>query len=567
MLPSYTESTAAMRILRFAWLLLAAPCAAAPQRARISVLATTDLHGNIYPYDYYTARPAARGLARLATLISEARREVPASILIDVGDTIQGSPLETVYQHYVRNGKLPLGLKPPPEGLNGDPMMRVMNHLGYDAMVLGNHEFNFGLKVLDRARADARFPWLSANTETLPGSGRKPFQAYIVKTVAGVKLAVIGITTPAIPQWEKPENYAGLRFLPGKEAAARAVARLRSSERPDLIIAAVHAGLSGDARENMTRQIAEQVAGIDAIVYGHSHQQAEEKRIGDVLLMQPKNWGISLGRIDFELERAGPRWKVIRKSSRLLPVTSKTEADPEVLRLARPYHEVTEQYLTTPVARSRVELSGRTGRFRDSALLDAVHAVQLHYAKADVSLSALFNPAVRVAPGPVTVRDIAALYIYDNELYAVQGNGRMLREALENAARFFRTCPDASCSTGPLTDPNVPGFNFDIAQGVEYEIDLRRPPGERVRNLRFRGKPLAGDQPLRIATSNYRVAGSGGYTMFRGAKVVWRSSVEIRDLIISYYTERGALPEKPDNNWRIVPPAAVQTLARESAGP
>ncbi|MDP2999494.1 MAG: 5'-nucleotidase C-terminal domain-containing protein [Bryobacterales bacterium] len=559
-----------MKTLRLVSALLATTLTAGAQRVTVTVLATTDLHGNIYPYDYYTARPADRGLAKLATLIAAARRQNPNSVLIDAGDTIQGTPIETIYEQYVRNGRLPLGLSLPAEGFKADPMMLAMNHLGYDAMTLGNHEFNFGLKVLDRARADARFPWLSANTETEPGSGRKPFAPYIVKTVAGVKIAIIGITTPAIPQWEKPEHYAGLRFLPPKDAAARAVAELKAGPRPDVIVAAVHAGLErapGEGGENMAGEIAAQVPGIDAIVFGHSHQQVAGQRIGEVLLMQPKNWGISLGRMDFDLERQGGGWKIAGKSSRLIPVTAQTQADAELLRLARPYHEAAERYLNTPVARSTIAMDGRYARIVDSALLDAVQAVQLHYAHADVSLTALFNPGVRVAAGAVTVRQIAALYLYDNQLYAVQGNGKMLREALENAARFFLTCPEATCATGPLLNRQVAGFNFDVAQGVEYEIDLRQPEGRRVRNLRWHGKPLGDDQPLRIAINNYRAAGSGGYAMFRDAEIVWRSTEEIRDLIVAYYTERGSLPEKPDNNWRIAPPAAVETLKKETAIP
>ena len=135
--------------------------------------------------------------------------------------------------------------------------------------------------------------------------------------------------------------------------------------------------------------------------------------------------------------------------------------------------------------------------------------MQLHYAHADVSLTALFNPRLHVAPGPVTAREVAALYVYDNELYAVEGDGRMLREALENAARYFRTCPEPSCERGPLVDPGVRGYNYDMAQGVEYEIDLTQPAGSRVRNLRYHGAPLRDDQPLRIALNNYRAAGSG----------------------------------------------------------
>ena len=152
-------------------------------------------------------------------------------------------------------------------------------------------------------------------------------------------------------------------------------------------------------------------------------------------------------------------------------------------------------------------LSAALGRVRDTALVDAIHAVQLHYARADVSFTALFNPRVRVSEGPVTVRQMAALYIYENELYAVEGTGSMVKEALENAARYFLSCQGESCGRAPLVSGTVAGFNFDIAQGVEYEIDLTRPEGDRVRNLRRNGRPLDPDQKLRIAINNYRAGG------------------------------------------------------------
>jgi 2',3'-cyclic-nucleotide 2'-phosphodiesterase/3'-nucleotidase len=143
----------------------------------------------------------------------------------------------------------------------------------------------------------------------------------------------------------------------------------------------------------------------------------------------------------------------------------------------------------------------------------------------------------------------------------------MVKEALENAARFFRTCPEPTCATGPLVDRSVAGYNYDMAQGVEYEIDLTQPVGQRVKKLRFLGAPLRDAQPLLIAVNNYRSAGSSGYTMFRDAPVVWRSGREIRDLMVDYFAGTKRLPEKPDGNWRIVPPRAVETLAREGTGP
>jgi 2',3'-cyclic-nucleotide 2'-phosphodiesterase/3'-nucleotidase len=172
---------------------------------------------------------------------------------------------------------------------------------------------------------------------------------------------------------------------------------------------------------------------------------------------------------------------------------------------------------------------------------------------------------VRVPKGQVTVRQIAGLYPYDNELYTIQGTGKMLKDALENAARYYLSCAGARCSESPLVNREVIGFNYDTAEGVEYDVDLTRPEGDRIRNLTFQGKPLSPTQPLLIAINNYRAAGSAGYDMFKGAKIVWKSGEEIRDLLVRYYTERKTLPDKASNNWRVIPEAARKTLEKEAA--
>jgi 2',3'-cyclic-nucleotide 2'-phosphodiesterase/3'-nucleotidase len=532
----------------------------AEERVTVTILATTDVHGFLLPYDYVTAKPAPRGLAAAATLIAEVRRETPNTLLIDCGDTIQGSPLEGVHQAAVRAGK----------STAPDPMMLAMNALGYDAMVLGNHEFNYGLKNLAAARVAGRFPWISANTRT--GDTQPAFAPYLVKSVGGVKVAIVGVTTPSIPEWEKPEQIQGMSWVSPEEGVERALAQLEA-EKPDVVVVAAHTGLGRDPQTGTTRlgevpgengvwAIAERFPRLAAVIYGHTHQREAGLRVGNVLVVQPRNWAMDVARVDLALTREpGGGWTFVGATSQLLPVKAETPADPHVAAIAAPYHEAAERYLDRPVATAAVELSGARGRFEDTALVDAIQKVQLHYAKADVSFSSLFNAQVRVAPGPVTVRQLAALYIYDNELYAVEGSGKMVREALENAARYFRTCPEPTCSTGPLIDRSVFGFNYDIAQGVSYEIDLTEPVGHRVKNLRFRGQPLRDDQPLRIAVNNYRAAGSAGYAMFREAKIVWRSGREIRDLMADYFIERKQLPDKADGNWRIVPARAVETLA------
>jgi 2',3'-cyclic-nucleotide 2'-phosphodiesterase/3'-nucleotidase len=559
--------------LRLQLLLLAAGLAWS-QQTTVTVLATTDMHGNLFPVDYVTGQPAARGLAKVATLIRAEEAGNPNHLLIDCGDTIQGTPLEYAYQDLVRTGSGPLGLKPATP-LDRDPMMAAMNLLGYDAMAVGNHEYNFGLKNLNRARSDAHFPWLSANTPVAAGGKERPFEAYIVKTVAGVKVAVIGITTPAVPTWEKPENIGSYRFLPPVDALKKAVADLRASQHPDLIVVAAHTGLGRDLNtgrpdnpdENATYAMAVGVPDVDAIVFGHSHSQLAGAMVGNVLLVQPKNWAISLARLDFTMERKpGGGWTVAKKTSRLIPVTGATPAAPDILAIGKPYEELAERYLDTPVATSPAPLSAALGRVEDTAIVDAVQEVQLAYSHADVSFTALFNPAVRVPQGQVTVRQIAALYPYDNDLYMVEGDGKMVKDALENAARYYLSCEGARCSQLPLTDRSVAGFNFDMAEGVEYEIDLTRPEGDRIRNLRWHGKPLAPDQKLRIAINNYRAAGSAGYSMFAGAKIIWRGQDEIRDMIVHYYTDKKKLPAEPDNNWRLLPDEARKTLEQEAQG-
>ena len=538
----------------------------------VTVLATTDLHGNLYPIDYGIDRPAPRGLAKIATLIRAAEAESPLHLLIDCGDTIQGTPLEFVYQTLVRTGKGPMGLKSA-AALSHDPMMLAINRLEYDAMTVGNHEYNFGLKNLNQARSEAKFPWLSANTAVAQGGRERPFAPYLVKTVGGVKVALIGITTPAVPTWEIPGNLGSYRFLPPVEALRKAVSELRANEHPDIILVAAHSGLGRNLEtnaeespdEDVVYDLATRVPEVDAIVFGHSHRELEGRLIGKVLVVQPKNWGISLARLDFTLDpKPGGGWTLAGKKSRLIPVTADTAAAADILEIAKPYHEMAERHLDEPVATAPRELDAALGRVEDTPVLDAIQHVEMYYSKADVSFASLFNPSVRVPRGRITVRQIAALYPYDNELYLIEGNGKMVKDALENAARYYLSCEGARCSQPPLTNRSVMGYNYDVAQGVEYEVDLSRPEGDRIRNLRYQSKPLDPDRKLRIAINSYRAGGSAGYGMFIGAKVLWRSQEEIRDMIVRYYAEGKSLPAAADDNWRVVPEAARRTLEKEA---
>ena len=520
----------------------------ASQRAHITILGTTDLHGNIYPIDYYTNKADNRGLAKIATLIKRARTDNPTALLIDSGDTIQGTPLQ--YYHNKKNNT------------PRDPMMLVMSSLRYDAMAIGNHEYNFGLKVLEKARGEAEFPWLSANTYN-KGTEETHYKPYLVKEVSGVRVGILGLTTPGIPNWENVQNYAGLEFRDPVSEAKKWVAELRNKERVDLVVVAMHMGLEEDLRtgeinpsqvpnENRAVAIAREVPGVDAIFMGHTHRDTPAILLNGVLITQANHWGRHLARADFYLQKDSAGWRVYAKAARTVTVDDKVDPDPDVLKLAEPYDAETQKWLAQEIGDSAEELSAKEARFRDTAILDLIQRVQLDVGKADVSMVAPFNLEARIARGPVTVRNIAGLYVYENTLVVLEVSGAQLKEALEHSAKFFRPYQPGK-TPAELIDEKIPTYNFDIAEGVEYEIDIRRPIGDRIQNLRFQGKPLAPTQKLRLATNNYRVNGGGGYNMYKDAPVISRSSEEIRELIIDWVERNKKIPTTPTNNWKLMP--------------
>jgi 2',3'-cyclic-nucleotide 2'-phosphodiesterase/3'-nucleotidase len=379
-----------------------------------------------------------------------------------------------------------------------------------------------------------------------------------------VRVGILGLTTPAIPNWENPENFAGLEFRPLVSEAQKWVAILRDREQVDAVVVAVHCGVEenlatgrmapGDfTGENAALALARGVPGIDVMFLGHTHRDLPALVVNGVLLSQAGRWGDRLVRADLTFAReAGGRWTLAAKAARSLPVTADTPADPAVLALAAPYHRETQDWLSRTIGTSARPLEASTAHLEDSALLDLIHRAQLEAGAADVSIAANFNPRARVPAGPVTVRDIAGLYVYENTLYVIEVTGAQLKAALEHSARYFLPYEEGK-TPAELIDRNIPGYNFDIAEGVTYELDLRRPRGDRIRNLAFQGTPLTPDRLLRLATNNYRYNGGGGYTMFKGAKVLARSGTEIRDLIIDWVERHGEIPAEPTGNWRILP--------------
>ena len=520
----------------------------APGRAHVVILSTTDMHGRVFPIDYYTNKYDNVGIAKVATLVNEARKNDPDLLLVDSGDTIQGTPLE--YFHNRRNNTPP------------DPMMLAMNALHYDAMTVGNHEYNFGLNVLNKARGEAQFPWLSANTYDT-GTSTTHYKPYIVKEVQGVRIGILGLTTPGIPNWENKPNYAGLEFHETVSEAKRWVPLLRAQEKVDLVVIAMHMGIEEDLRtgipspsqvpnENAAIAIAREVPGVDVILMGHTHRPVNDLMVNGVLLTQANRWASHVARVDLYLEKtSNAQWRIMAKSASIIPVTEKTEIDPEIARLGEPYDKETQDWLSRPIGESSEALTANGCRLRDTAIIDLIQRVQLEAGDADVSMAACFNDGAHIPKGEVTVRDIAGLYEYENTLVTLELTGQQLKDALEHSARYFREYQQGK-SVADLIDTRIPGYNFDVAEGVSYDIDLTKPFGQRIQNLKFKGQPLSPAQKLRVVTNNYRVNGGGGYDMFKSAPVVYRSSAEVRELIIDWVEKHRTIPTETDNNWRII---------------
>ncbi len=543
-------------VLNFSLTLLAvistgAAQSTAPQRAHVVILSTTDMHGRVFPIDYYTNKYDNVGIAKVATLIKEARKNDPDLLLLDSGDTIQGTPLE--YFHNKRNNTPP------------DPMMLAMNALHYDSMTVGNHEYNFGLQVLNKARGEAQFPFLSANTydSQVKGDASNHYKPYIIKDIQGVRVGILGLTTPGIPNWENPPNYAGLEFRETVSEAKKWVPILRDKEKADVVVIAMHMGTEEDLRtgipspsqvpnENAALAIARQVAGVDVILMGHTHREVGDLFVNGVLLTQANRWASHVARVDLYLDKKeSGGWQVIMKSARTIPVSEKTEVDPEIAKLGEPYDKETQAWLGRAIGESSADLSANGCRFHDTAIIDLIQRVQLEAGNADVSMAACFNPSARIPQGSVTVRDIAGLYEYENTLVTIELTGQQLKDALEHSARYFKEYQPGK-SLNELIDNRIPGYNFDVAQGVSYDIDLTKPVGQRIQNLKFKGQPLSPTQKLKVVTNNYRVNGGGGFTMFKNAPVIYRSSAEVRELIIDWVEKNKTIPTATDNNWRII---------------
>ncbi|MFD9861105.1 bifunctional metallophosphatase/5'-nucleotidase [Streptomyces alboflavus] len=552
-----------------------------PRRYSFTVMGTTDLHGNVFNWDYFTDKEFDDkdhndvGLAKISTLVSAVRKEKGRrnTLLIDAGDTIQGTQLS---YYYAKVDPITAARGPV------HPMAQAMNAIGYDAAALGNHEFNYGIPVLRKFEEQCDFPLLGANA--LDAKTQRPafapYSMHRLRTPHGrdVRVAVLGLTNPGIAIWDKA-NVQGKMTFPGlEEQAAKWVPRLRSMGA-DVVIVSAHSGSSGTSSygdqlpyiENAAALVAEQVPGIDAILVGHAHTEipeylVENKKTGKkVVLSEPLKWGQRLTLFDFDVEWSKGRWRVVKAGAKVLNSNAVAE-DRRITRLLGDEHKKVVAYVNQVIGTSKEAMSTAEGPYKDVAIIDLINHVQAEtvraalaggaFAKLPVlSQASCFSRTAKIPAGEVTIRDAAGLYPFENTLEARLITGAQLKDYLEFSARYYvRTAVGAPVDPAKLTNADgIPDYNYDALYGVTYEIDIARPVGSRITKLRFEGKDLDPKAEFVLAVNNYRASGGGNFPHVAAGKQVWANSDEIRNTIISWVKAKGTVDpaEFASVGWRL----------------
>ncbi|MDE9367820.1 5'-nucleotidase C-terminal domain-containing protein [Luteipulveratus sp. YIM 133132] len=556
----------------------------------ITVLGTTDLHGNVFNWDYFKnaeyddAKHNDIGAAKCATLIKAVRAERGADtcITLDAGDTIQGTPLAYYYAK----------IDPITQG-STHPMAAAMNEIGYDAAALGNHEFNYGMDLLRAFERQLHHPLLGANA--VDWNTKEPvFPPYVLKRVKvkgqkPITVGILGLVTPGVAIWDKANVEGKVRFAGIVEQAKVYVPRMKAAGA-DVVVVSCHSGADtsssyGDALpypENASTLLAQQVPGIDAVLVGHAHKEIPQRFVTNeqtgkqVLLSEPYYWGMRVTVMDLGLTKVRGQWQVTSSSATLLDANTAPE-DAAVAALVRPAHQKVLTYVNGVIGTSKAAMSAATSRYEDTPAMDFINHVQADAVKKALagtsdastpvlSIAAPFNKAAAIPAGDVTVRDVAGLYIYDNTLLAIRFTGAQVRAYLEKSAEYFKQVsgtgpftPDQLTNAVTPTAPNgTPDYNYDIMGGLDaaltYDIDVTVPAGRRIRNLAYAGAPVTDGQPFVVAINNYRQSGGGGFPGVTTAPVLYNRQVEIRQLLIDWVTAEKVIDPATfsSTDWRLV---------------
>ena len=529
------------------------PCTAyAEEETHVVILGTSDMHGNIWGYSYEDNEETNNnGMARLYTYIKQVREENAVVFLVDGGDDIQG----TIMTDDIANRT--------PE--KEHPVMTAMNLMGYDAMTVGNHEFNWGIDVMKKILGQAQFPVLGENVLNRDGS-YVTGHGWVIIERGGIKLAVIGVCTPDIPIWDgDKEGVADTTFEPADVAVKRALEEI--GDQADIILVSAHMGQYAEYDEeggsDSGARIAEENPGVDILQLAHMHITVNDK-INDIPIVAVRNEGREIARIDVTLDKDR---NITDISTQIVDMTD-VEPDGEIreISVVKAMHEQTISFIrggggedgeegeplgtTTAKFQPENEIRGLPeGRLQDTAVIDLILKVELLNSGADVASCALFKDTSDLPEGPVNYGNVFSIYKYDNTLYTLDVTGRELKNYMEWSAEYYNQWKPGDINIS--FDPEYPGYLYDMFAGVEYEINLSKPKGERIENVMFNGESLRDDQVLKLAVNNYRYSSAiQAYKLAEG-KHDWESSGSIRDMIVGYFHDHSPVEPEVDSNWRI----------------
>lgn len=587
-------------------------CLAADTIVQLRVLETTDLHVHISDYDYFQDRRSdAMGLVRTASLIAAARAEVPNSVLVDNGDLLQGNPLGDFIARQRGLG----------EG-ETHPVYKAMNLLDYTVGNVGNHEFNYGLVFLQRSIAGANFPYISANVfhddgDENPDNDKPYFKQYLIVerrlraedgSEHGIRLGFIGFVPPQIMNWDMAHLKGRVVAHDIVDTAQRLVPQMKA-EGADVVIAIPHSGLATANRRGMDENAAyylSGVDGIDAILFGHTHGvfpseeyagmkgvDAARGTINGVPATMPGAWGSHLGYVDLTLSVSGDgAWSIVDGVGGVRPIARRegqaviplVEPDEEIVAAIKDDHEAAIAFVRTAVGEISAPVNSFFALVRDDPSVQIVSNAQKRYVERLIqgteydgmpvlSASAPFKSGGRggvdhftdIEAGQIALKHVADLYIYPNTLRAVMLRGREVREWLEMSASVFNRIDPAARSEQELLNPAYLTFNFDVIDGVDYRIDVTRPPrydadggllnagSYRIVDLRFEGEPIDPEQVFVVATNSYRAGGGGNFPGLDGSNIIIEAPDSNRDVLAAYIMDLGSVDPSADMNWSFAP--------------
>ena len=550
----------------------------------LKVIETSDVHGHFFPYDFMEQKPLKGTLARANTYINKQREKYGKDhlLLIDNGDILQGQPC-VYWSNYVM-----------PE--NENLAARVINYMGYDAETVGNHDVEPGHKVYDKWIREVRCPLLGANivkasnastaSSASTASIYDGLQPYSIHNIDGVKIAVIGMLTPAIPNWLNQSIWKGIEFEEMVSCAKKWVRYLKDVEKPDLIFGLFHSGLDGgivtpDYEENGTRSVAEQVPGFDIIFFGHDHQVHNEwitNQDGQkVLCIDPSCWAQNVA--EAEIELTYENGQLTKKDIKGEIISVRDEViDEQMVAHFQPDIDAVKTYVGEKIGRFENDIYTRDSFFGNAAFTDLIHNLQLQITGADVSLNAPLSFNTTIKAGDVTMADMFKLYRFENLLFVLRMTGEEIRKHLEYSYDMWTntmTSPedhalrlnDASKSDQQRTGFQYYTFNFDSACGIDYEVDLTKPDGEKVHILRMsNGEPFDEHKWYKVAMNSYRANG-GGELLTHGAgipkdsldgRVIFHTDRDQRHFLTEEIRRMGTVNPQPNHNWKFVPEAWVK---------